>query len=246
MGGSLYSNFGPLANRRTLPNLGAACHTSAVEGRMRTASGVLLVVALGVWALPARANLTTRRSVGVQRTDFSELLSTYKGRLETFHQFAFKVAKGQCYAVAMELDRNDYAVNACTRDGPTATLKEPGERHPKTFDFQGFEQNAFTSCPVKATGKAVLTLRFRCRKRSKARGSLRMELYGRTAATHPASARATQTGVQAMVSACEACKEQLTRSHARGIPTVKCDEDFSSCVTAITVAGHNLKVTDCE
>jgi hypothetical protein len=146
----------------------------------------------------------------------------------------------------MRLDRNDYAVDACTRNGPSAILREPGVKRPKPIDFHGFEQNVFSSCPAKASGTAVLTLRFSCRRRAKGKGSLRMQLYGRSSAAHPANAKANLANERSMISGCEGCKEQLQKCYGRGIPTVKCHADFATCASGITVGGRALKASDCE
>jgi len=231
---------------------------------MQTAAELFVVAALSAWAaLPARAGPTklgrqmkakpdgeVRRLAADERRDFAPLPNAFTGQLETFDRFAFKVEAGQCYAVAMRLDRSDYAVDACTRDGPLATLKEPGVRHPKPVEFPGFEQNAFTSCPAKAAGTAVLTLRFSCRRRSKGKGSLQVQLYGRSASAQPVNAKtaakANLVKERSMISACESCKDQLQQCRDQGTPSVKCDADFATCASAITVGGHPLRASDCE
>ena len=225
---------------------------------MRIASELFVVAALSAWALPARAGPTklgpkmkakpddeVRRLAADQRRDFALLPSPSAAELETFDRFAFKVEKGQCYAVAMKLDRNDYAVDACTRNGPSATLREPGVKRSKPIDFRGFEQNAFTSCPAKASGTAVLALRFSCRRRTKGKGSLRLLLYGRSPSAHPANAKAGPAE-RSMIAGCAACKEQLQKCFDRGIPLVECKAHFATCASAITVGGRSLKASDCE
>ena len=230
---------------------------------MRVASQLVLTAALGAWALPAHAEGTklgremraqsdgeVRRLAAKQRQDFAPLPNAYSGQLETFDRFVFKVEQGQCYAVAMQLDCHDYAVDACTRNGPSATLKEPGVRHPKPIDFHGFEQNAFTSCPAKASGNAFLTLRFSCKRKTKGKGLLRLQLYGRSPSAHPSTSTATakvnQVKEQSMITACESCKDKLQQCHDQGTPSVKCDADFATCATAITIGGHSLRASDCE
>jgi hypothetical protein len=229
---------------------------------MRIPSDLFLVAALGAWALPARAGPTklgremktpddeVRRLAAEQRRDFTPLPNAYSGQLETFDRFVFKVEQGQCYAVAMQLDRKDYAVDACTRNGPSATLKEPGVRRPKPIEFHGFEQNAFTSCPAKTSGNAFLTLRFACKRKTTGKGSLRLQLYGRSLSAHPSTAKAIAKAnlvkEQSMISACESCKDKLQQCHDQGTPSVKCDADFATCASAITIGGHNLRASDCE